>query len=121
MTNLPPEITGEQRIPSGEYAPPQRNGGLLACLAKKWGPYIVMLAAGGAAVQAFRSCIVVGADVVGIQTTEKAEKHAEKNVESHNIIWKSIEKIEAQSQEAADNSATIIKAMPPSWKRRVNK
>jgi hypothetical protein len=84
------------------------------------------LIAGGGAWQAIRSCIPVAAGVVGLQTTEETDIAELENVKAHNSLWQAVGRIEVQSQdaaeqsqEAADNTAKIIEAMPKSWKNRI--
>lgn len=103
---------------TGEQEP--QNGRIIWGYVKKWGLLIGLIVGGGAAWQTVRSCTVAGADAMGLQTKEAAEKTQLKNIESHNLMWKAIERVEKQTQEAADYSRKSYEALPEKWKRRVN-
>jgi hypothetical protein len=126
-STLPPEHTPAPV--TGEHPASQQNGEkLFWCYVKKWGPILMLLAAGGGIWQTIRSCTIVSAGIVGLQTTAdadefeaKTETAAEKNVEAHNNMWEAIGDLEAQSKEAVDNTNMILKGMPPSWKRRASR
>jgi hypothetical protein len=130
MVALPPDNTpqqtGEHQVPH-DYPP--RNGRVLWCYAKKWGPIFALIVGGGAAWQTIRSCALVGAGVVGVQTIEQAKgmeaelgskRIAEHtwNRDEHDAIRRDVATLKEKIEATEVNTSTIMKGMPPSWKRR---
>jgi hypothetical protein len=116
-STLPPEHT--PRPSTGEHPVQPENGEkLFWCYLNKWGKIAALIVVSGAAGGWLRSCVVTGAGVVGLQTVEEAEIFEIKNVEAHNNMWEAIGKLETQAKEAVDNTNTIIKGMPRSWRNR---